>query len=617
MKDEVMVQEAEAEEGKSSQPAKAQDLEEATARRSYDTVGARKAVLADRLQAFQDTKFLQQVHEATGVSVEDLQLLQGDDLQASFRSLGKDLSGEIDFQEFIQDLLKIRAKRGLASAENAKEQAFSQGELKRQVAQLTAEVLSLQKKLDYTYEEVERCDVQSAQTVTMVERLSGTLHKQAVDNVNLEQAFLKCESKIIGLEASTVSVLEARLRAFVKAEVKSAFSATQQAVERQCRELYDAMEVLRKRLTQPPRGELLADAQQDVEDFLQPARLQPMPEGEVLPTEVWAKQAGVSDFVSGSSTFEPPRDTALAEESPLIEDVLAGDVSRATVVLQQASVAQLIARDKEGCTALHRAAAMPGLGRIRAALLEYGGVRLASARDLHLRTALHHAALAGCVDGCEQLLDAPIFQDADRRAMHGRTALHLAAEYGHSEVCRALLSHVRFTAASVGDDFQHTALHHAAINGHLAACQALLEHPRFQAVSSKDQDGWTALHWSASSGYAGLCQILLDNRNFSEAAVTAKTARGWSALHLAATHGCEEACHVLLTHPRFSAVADQDIVGRNALHAAAEAGHGNICRLFLASKNFDVLVTAKDVAGHTPDNLATGSALEVPLHVRR
>eukprot|EP00435_Cladocopium_sp_Y103_P060553 s1803_g22.t1 len=46
--------------------------------------------------------------------------------------------------------------------------------------------------------------------------------------------------------------------------------------------------------------------------------------------------------------------------------------------------------------------------------LEKGGARLASMRDLHMRTPLHHAALAGCLEACQQLLDAASFHDADR-----------------------------------------------------------------------------------------------------------------------------------------------------------------------------------------------------------
>eukprot|EP00439_Symbiodinium_sp_Y106_P073171 s682_g13.t1 len=143
--------------------------------------------------------------------------------------------------------------------------------------------------------------------------------------------------------------------------------------------------------------------------------------------------------------------------------------------------------------------------------------------------------------------------------------------------------------SKAADDYGHTGLHHAAMQGHPAACQALLEHPRFIAEGARDKDGWTALHWAASGGYATACKLLLANPSFTE--VAARTARGWTALHLAAAHGFEEDC-----------------VGRNALHAAAEAGHRNVCKLFMGHESF------RDYFGHLASDLAIGGALEVPLH---
>lgn len=71
---------------------------------------------------------------------------------------------------------------------------------------------------------------------------------------------------------------------------------------------------------------------------------------------------------------------------------------------------------------------------------------------------------------------------------------------------------------------------------------------------------------------------------------------------------------MLLKHPRFKVVTAQDCVGRNALHAAAEAGHRNVCKLLMAHENSRVLATTKDYGGNRASDLATGAALEVPLH---
>ncbi|CAE7938723.1 unnamed protein product [Symbiodinium necroappetens] len=104
------------------------------------------------------------------------------------------------------------------------------------------------------------------------------------------------------------------------------------------------------------------------------------------------------------------------DDNPLFAAVLSEDPARALALLRSAAAQQLHAQDQEGCTALHRASALPGLVKVRGVLLEKGGAQLASARDLHMRTALHHSALAGCVEACQQLLDAPCFHDADRPA---------------------------------------------------------------------------------------------------------------------------------------------------------------------------------------------------------
>eukprot|EP00435_Cladocopium_sp_Y103_P040079 s477_g10.t2 len=116
----------------------------------------------------------------------------------------------------------------------------------------------------------------------------------------------------------------------------------------------------------------------------------------------------------------------------------------------------------------------------------------------------------------------------------------------------------------------------------------------------------------ASGGFATVCRILLASPSFAE--VATRTARGWTALHLAAAHGLEEVVHVLLKHPRFKVVTAQDCVGRNALHAAAEAGHRNVCKLLMAHENARVLATTKDYGGNRASDLASGAALEVPLH---
>jgi len=113
-------------------------------------------------------------------------------------------------------------------------------------------------------EQVELSKHQTEQAASMVERLAESMEKQALDASNLEQAFVRSESKMIGLQASSVSVLEGRLRVFVKTEldhavlgamedcnvmhrlevVESAQRQMVEAVEEETRWLRDAVEAL-------------------------------------------------------------------------------------------------------------------------------------------------------------------------------------------------------------------------------------------------------------------------------------------------------------------------------------------------------------------------------------
>ncbi|CAJ1432341.1 unnamed protein product [Effrenium voratum] len=81
---------------------------------------------------------------------------------------------------------------------------------------LQQQVEALAEQLDAASEQVEHCKAQTEQAVGMVERLAETLQKQAMDSYNMEQAFIRSESKMIGLQASSVSVLEGRLRVFAR-----------------------------------------------------------------------------------------------------------------------------------------------------------------------------------------------------------------------------------------------------------------------------------------------------------------------------------------------------------------------------------------------------------------
>ncbi|CAJ1400133.1 unnamed protein product [Effrenium voratum] len=597
--------------------------------------------LSELLKAFCSTeRLVQKVHKRTGLTVEELQQLQGlqpEKLQAEFKFFKVEMNSAISFDEFATylarihqracgfseaggksqepDMLRLELERSsklqsqvamlekqVASiserfnitaeqvqtkqavealqkqvaavierldSELPKVAAMSQVDaalgqvetLQKQVATLSEkfdsspkvesssspvlqqQVEALAEQLDAASEQVEHCKAQTEQAVGMVERLAETLQKQAMDSYNMEQAFIRSESKMIGLQASSVSVLEGRLRVFVKSELDGAvvesmedcrvfprlqaleegLQKLSEVAEKECRWLREAVEALSESLgmeltsnpakaspsaspndaspSRPSMAHLASPEGRNAALFERldadgdgDVSLQEFHKAQVLDSQLKAQiydqldtdldgRVSREEFLAaqvspvwpqsrpsegrgstpdrGSVSFPASSANVVEGEWPLITAILAEDSARATSLLR--SKADIGGQDQEGCTALHRASALTGLAAVRSMLLEMGGAFMSSLRDLHMRTALHHAALAGCVEACQQLLDAPNFHDVDRRALHGRTALHLAAEYGHAEVCRALLDHKRFTVVDVSSPFSL-----AGVMAHLA-----------------------------------------------------------------------------------------------------------------------------------------------------
>ncbi|CAL1130104.1 unnamed protein product [Cladocopium goreaui] len=157
-------------------------------------------------------------------------------------------------------------------------------------------------------------------------------------------------------------------------------------------------------------------------------------------------------------------------EDALIGAVLAEDSERALTLLRTADVT---VRDKEGCTALHRASALPGLARVRRALLLGGslaqrgldGLVDCPKEDKNLKHGNESLTIrlvdvliarkpkVGEGRRTPSFDEAASFHDADRplgrRSVVATEALHLAAEYGRAEVCRCLLDHPKFTVVDV------------------------------------------------------------------------------------------------------------------------------------------------------------------------
>ena len=174
---------------------------------------------------------------------------------------------------------------------------------------------------------------------------------------------------------------------------------------------------------------------------------------------------------------------------------------------QLAKGVDVTAADKEGATALHRAAFLSTPESV-ALLLRYGAD--AAARDDHGRTALHFAVSAehGTDAG---IVSALLAHGADAAAKDeaGATVLHWAMWAYPTvdiETIRLLLSHGADAAAT--DERGRTALHYTSDSAGIAIYELLLSHgANFLAV---DADGKTALHSASAFHDAAVVKILIE-----------------------------------------------------------------------------------------------------------
>ncbi len=317
------------------------------------------------------------------------------------------------------------------------------------------------------------------------------------------------------------------------------------------------------------------------------------------------------------------------------------------------------ARDANGFTALHRAAA-EGDTAAACELLEAGAAADEPVRSLETvssewgSTPLHLAAAGGHAETARIIVDhgadvnrandegvAPLHRaiaspaivellisggaDVNAADRRGRTPLHWLARYPEMQSVALLVG----GGADVGatDHDGQTPLHRAAEWGHPEMIEALLaagaspesrakfnttplhfavrqESPevidllirRGARVDASDAFGWTPLHDVARRGRWRLAEVLIANGADPNAA----DQYGSTPVHLAARHGLETMTAVLLDAGANPNAADLD--GTVPLHEAAFAGRISIVNL-LVSRGADVMV--QNSAGQSAADLAS------------
>ncbi|CAL4960661.1 unnamed protein product [Urochloa decumbens] len=201
---------------------------------------------------------------------------------------------------------------------------------------------------------------------------------------------------------------------------------------------------------------------------------------------------------------------------------------------------------------VHAAAARGDCGEVRRL-----GPEALAARDREGRTVLHAAAAAGEAEAVAVLVD--MGADTAAADARGRTPMDVAREKGYQEVVDVLERwELVMTAARRGDlpsletllskragvrgrdQYGLTALHLAAIKGHCDAV-ALLAGSGCMDIECEDVEGHRPLHLAVEGGHADAVELLLD----MGADVNARTRRGATPLQMAEAMGYEAIAQLL------------------------------------------------------------------------
>ena len=193
------------------------------------------------------------------------------------------------------------------------------------------------------------------------------------------------------------------------------------------------------------------------------------------------------------------------------------------------------ARDQEGWTPLHAAAAFNKNPAVAALLLDRGA--MVNARGLYDWTPLHTAAAHANPAAAALLLDRGAVINA--QTDDGETPLHAAVMFNENPAFAALLLD-RGAEVNARDRFGETPLHTAAAHADPVMAALLLN--RGAAVNARTDDGKTPLHTAATHANLAVATLLLDRG----AAVDARTDDGWTALYTATAHANPAVATLLL-----------------------------------------------------------------------
>jgi ankyrin repeat protein len=280
-------------------------------------------------------------------------------------------------------------------------------------------------------------------------------------------------------------------------------------------------------------------------------------------------KAGLAPVQLASREDHPEVVQFLAGRGCAIPDVLvAASTGRADLVqaFLRADAAAVKRTTKSGQTPLHLAA-RAGYAQVVGRVLA-GGLAV-DARDGEGLTALHVAAAFGSNAVARELLR----RKANVRAAIGESAvepLHLAAAKGHAKAAEVLLD-VKAPVGAAVKETKVTPLHLAAAGGHADLVKLLLR--RGAGVGATDAEGRTPLHLAALADRVSAAEQLLA----AKAAVDAKDRMDATLLHLAAEEGHLAMVRLLLSYG--ASVTAKDFFNLTPLDVARRERHPEIVKL--------------------------------------
>ena len=194
------------------------------------------------------------------------------------------------------------------------------------------------------------------------------------------------------------------------------------------------------------------------------------------------------------------------------------------------------------------------------------------ARNANGSTALHMAAARGCLDTVRAILDADNSDvDVSDADYSGRTPLHVAAKQGHDLVARELTER--------GQEASKAA---RTASGSVSR--------RTFDINRQDHAGDTVLHMAASKGHSDVIQALRNASN-DTLDLNIQNKDGWTPLQIAAKQGHQDATMGLLemsnlqetfaSQGGISGAADADTEVITPLHLASRQGNANMVRMLL------------------------------------